>query len=253
MEGTGEFNGSGRLPLGVVLCGGESKRMGRDKGLLLENGRPWCRIAFDLLASLLPRVVVSIHPHQRSQYEAHFAPEQLVEDRYPRMGPLGGLLSVHDSFPQEDLAVLACDMIRMERGLYGRLLALAYGRGDMADEQDGSDGFAKREGRCSLLHASAIGDLEDLPGMISLDAALFVTRGGPEPLAAIYKRSFLGFLGEKRAKGELENYSLRRVLQGRGVLFLEVSGGEERALSNFNSPEEWKGGVRPEGFEPSTF
>ena len=47
--------------LGVVLCGGQSKRMGSDKGLLVKDGKPWAMCIADKLEKAALPVVVSIN------------------------------------------------------------------------------------------------------------------------------------------------------------------------------------------------
>jgi molybdopterin-guanine dinucleotide biosynthesis protein A len=100
--------------LGLVLCGGESKRMGRDKGLITQAGIPWAIIMGNLLSQQQLAVVYSIHPEQQTTYSSILPPELLVTDRTGRLGPLEGLLSVHEKFPHRDLLLLACDMPGMD-------------------------------------------------------------------------------------------------------------------------------------------
>lgn len=98
--------------LGVVLCGGLSSRMGRDKGLITENGVLWMVRAAETLSRFCREVAYSIHPRQREAYAQMVLPGLLVEDlpEFEDSGPLGGLLSVHKKNPDRDILLLACDM-----------------------------------------------------------------------------------------------------------------------------------------------
>jgi molybdopterin-guanine dinucleotide biosynthesis protein A len=109
--------------LGVVLCGGESRRMGRDKGLLEKDAVPWAvRMGGKLAPWRLP-VVYSIHDRQQAAYAAILSPELLIVDALELPGPLNGLFSVHRRYPNRDLLLLACDMQDLDeitiRGLIG--------------------------------------------------------------------------------------------------------------------------------------
>lgn len=108
--------------LGVVLCGGESRRMGRDKGLLQTDGQPWVlRMGEKLAMNQLP-VVYSINRKQVSSYATWLPPGQYVVDSDSGAGPLKGLLSVHQSFPDSDLLPVACDMQDLDSATIGRLI-----------------------------------------------------------------------------------------------------------------------------------
>jgi molybdenum cofactor guanylyltransferase len=108
--------------LGVVLCGGESRRMGRDKGLLDREGKPWAIRMAEKLAPWPIPVVWSINTKQRAAYAAILPSEQLIEDALDLPGPLDGLFSVHARFPDRDLLLLACDMPDLDGPAIGDLL-----------------------------------------------------------------------------------------------------------------------------------
>ena len=96
------------------MCGGQSKRMGTDKGLMpFENTCRAAYLAAKLEAVGLP-VVISINPGQVESYGLVFEPDQLVVDALAIGGPLNGLLSVHLHYPEDDLLLLACDMMNMQ-------------------------------------------------------------------------------------------------------------------------------------------
>lgn len=96
--------GTDRL-FGLVLAGGESRRMGRDKALLLRDGQTtFLQAAFDLLGRHCSQVFVSIQTGQRADMMLPSIP-----DLEPGLGPLGGImtaLAAHDT----PWLVLACDL-----------------------------------------------------------------------------------------------------------------------------------------------
>ena len=100
--------------LGVVLCGGESKRMGSDKGLSEKNGKTWVKIIAEKLVSLNIPVVVSINEQQSESYSRLFSPNELIVDNIDIHGPLKGLLSVHRVYSNKDILLMACDIIDMD-------------------------------------------------------------------------------------------------------------------------------------------
>lgn len=93
---------------GLVLAGGQSKRMGQDKALLRIDGETQLSRAVHLLTPLLDRVFVSTRVDQQDEPERRkFA--QIV-DRYEELGPLAGILSAMESWPDVGWLVLACDL-----------------------------------------------------------------------------------------------------------------------------------------------
>jgi molybdopterin-guanine dinucleotide biosynthesis protein A len=108
--------------LGVVLCGGQSRRMGRDKGLLLKDGIPWAQYVGQRLIGCT-QVFYSIQPRQRESYAAVFPANRLIIDALDIPGPLNGLLSAHLRMPGPDILLVACDMLDMDKKTLERLVA----------------------------------------------------------------------------------------------------------------------------------
>jgi len=93
---------------GLVLAGGESRRMGRDKALLVRDGKSQLAHIATLLAGITDRVYVSSRQEQQNDPErGRF--ENIV-DRYENIGPIAGILSAMDAHPQTDWLVVACDL-----------------------------------------------------------------------------------------------------------------------------------------------
>jgi len=110
--------------MGVVLCGGESRRMGRDKGLLQTDGQPWVlRMGEKLGKNQLP-VVYSINKKQVAGYATWLPAESAVVDSEPGAGPLKGLMSVHRKYPGSDLLPVACDMQDLDIDTIARLISV---------------------------------------------------------------------------------------------------------------------------------
>jgi len=96
--------------------------MGQDKGLLEKDGVPWARLMADKLTSRHLPVVFSVNASQTDAYELALPDARLVVDSLAVDGPLKGLLSVHEQFPDKDLLLLACDMIDMDAATIGILI-----------------------------------------------------------------------------------------------------------------------------------
>ena len=94
--------------LGLVLAGGKSRRMGRDKALLDHNGQSQLAFAVHLLDEHVDQVFVSTRAEQRGESERRqFA--QII-DHYEGIGPVAGILSAMDEHPHADWLVVACDL-----------------------------------------------------------------------------------------------------------------------------------------------
>ncbi len=118
-----EAAGPRERSLGVVLCGGHSRRMGSDKGALrLADGRTLVGRAADVLRGLTDAVVLASGRPPR--YPAEGLPE--IGDARPGAGPLAGLEAALAEASERGCvraAVVACDMPRVDARLVGALLA----------------------------------------------------------------------------------------------------------------------------------
>ena len=139
--------------MGVVLCGGESRRMGRDKGLLQTDGQPWVlRMGEKLAKNQLP-VVYSINKKQVAAYAAWLPPGLYVVDSGAGAGPLKGLLSVHRAYPDSDLLPVACDMQDLDADTIAGLIS-AWRKGGSDFYAYEVDGFLQPF--CAVYGASAL-------------------------------------------------------------------------------------------------
>ena len=101
------------IPLnGLVLAGGRSKRMGRDKAGLEYHGKPQVAHACDLLTDFCDDVLVSLREEQ--VHHAAFAGLNLLPDRFVGFGPIGGILTALIEEPEAAWLVLACDLPYMD-------------------------------------------------------------------------------------------------------------------------------------------
>ena len=111
---------SARPVYGLVLAGGKSRRMGRDKATLMRGEKSQLAYVVNLLEALLERVFVSTRPEQRDDTErSRFA--QIV-DRFDDMGPVAGILSAMEEYPDVDWVVVACDLPNIDEATVSYLL-----------------------------------------------------------------------------------------------------------------------------------
>lgn len=191
---------------GLVLCGGQSSRMGQDKGLKALGADSWVQHACQLLHTLTSSVVCSVNSNQAAVYafiQHQAGVDALVTDNeaLPVYGPLKGLLSAHQAFPQADWLVLACDMILMQ------VEALQHLRAQAA------------------LHPAAT-------------AFVYGSQQQAQPLCGIYTSSGLGALLYLVQNRGLKKSSMHQALAMLHTEYVEIPGHMQRCFTNCNTMEE---------------
>jgi len=91
---------------GVVLAGGESRRMGKNKALLEIEGRSLIERSLDVLNKVCREVLISSKDSEI--YDGLGCP--VILDRIKDKGPLGGLYSVLPAAKYDYVFIAACDM-----------------------------------------------------------------------------------------------------------------------------------------------
>lgn len=122
--------------IGIVLIGGKSTRMGRDKFLISYNRMPQYQYCEHLLRRHCEEVYFSIRPEQLPMIRDHLArrkrpigaaalERRFILDKESSIGPCAGIISAHRAHPLEDLFVLACDLPLLRRN-HMKALAISH-------------------------------------------------------------------------------------------------------------------------------
>ena len=166
---------------GLVLCGGESQRMGRDKAVLELRGRSLLEGAIAALEPLCQDVWLASGQSPRYLQLGRL---EILDRRVRGTGPLAaleaGLIALRARCERGWLLLLACDMPGAGVALFRELLAQA-----------------RRE---------------------ELDACGLSGERGPEPLAAIYSAALLESVSAALDAGEPKMTSPERFLARHGAL-----------------------------------
>jgi molybdopterin-guanine dinucleotide biosynthesis protein A len=147
---------------GLILAGGLSTRMRRDKAALTYQGQSQLDRAFHLAKRHLDNVFVSVRADQ--DHDPTRARYPLIIDSVAGEGPIVGIRSAHATFPKGAWLVLACDLPFLSDAVIETLL---------------------RE-RDPTTFATAYRSTHD---------------GRPEPLCAIWEPSAAAMLAEYQAGG----------------------------------------------------
>ena len=186
--------------LGIILCGGQSIRMGSDKGLLVYEAKTWAQTAFDKLSVINIPIKFSVNKKQQKVYEKVFANNVLIIDNAALNihGPLLGVLSAHLQHPDDDLFLLACDLPLMKTNLLKELFALY------------------RQNK-------------------KYDAYIFTNNEEQEPLCGIYTAAALQKISAMQQKSKLTRYSMKFVLSNLIVCEIALLENQKVYFRNFNA------------------
>jgi molybdopterin-guanine dinucleotide biosynthesis protein A len=183
---------------GLLLAGGRSSRMGRDKASIVVGGAglTQARRALELIRPLCEHTHLSLR-------EGQPVPEggegfRVLRDDHEAEGPLRGILTAFRAEPAAAWLVLACDLPFVTGSTLARLV-----RGHREDPQ-----------RAFVAYANPLD-------------------GQPEPLCAIYTPAALPVLQKHAACGI---FSPRRIMMEENTLLLDLPAGV--TLANINTPQD---------------
>ena len=140
---------------GLVLAGGESRRMGRDKAALEFHGQSQVDWAYALLERHCERVFVSVRPGQE-QDPARAAYPTIV-DRHQGVGPIAGIAAAQAEHPAAAWLVVACDLPFLGDATLDALLA-ARGPPPVTAFRSAHDGLP--EPLCAIYEPGTHTDIE---------------------------------------------------------------------------------------------
>nr|WP_255531100.1 NTP transferase domain-containing protein [Pontibacter sp. FD36] len=92
---------------GLVLAGGQSLRMGQDKGAMQWHGKEQRYYMADLMREMCQEVYISCRAEQETDLDANY---NTLPDTFTGLGPYGAILSAFREDPDAAWLVVACDL-----------------------------------------------------------------------------------------------------------------------------------------------
>ena len=137
---------------GAVLCGGASRRMGRDKATLLINGTAMASRVAAALAAAGCAPVVAIGGDVDGLRAIGI---EVQPDRYPGEGPVGGIVTALAWSPAERVVIAACDLPWLTADVVVAVIGAAGPKVAVAHT-------GERQPLCACWPASALASVEAL-------------------------------------------------------------------------------------------
>jgi molybdopterin-guanine dinucleotide biosynthesis protein A len=179
---------------GVIIAGGASRRLGRNKALERIGGKALIERVIDSLVPLTTEVLVVVARPEQAAALLLSPWVRVVSDRYPGRGSLGGIFSGLDASAEPWSLVVGCDMPFLKRELLRHLI----------EESSNVDAVVPRLG------------------------------GQPEPLHALYSKACLAPMEEMLRAGQLKIAPLFEAVRVRYVDEAAIDRVDPDHLSFFN-------------------
>ncbi|MBM3934770.1 MAG: molybdenum cofactor guanylyltransferase [SAR202 cluster bacterium] len=179
---------------GIVLAGGMSRRLGRNKALEPIGGEPLITRVIGRLSRVTDEIVVNVNDAERAAVLPLPKTTKVAVDIYPDSGSLGGIYTGLSAASGDWGIVVACDMPFLNLELFRRMVGL-------------------REG---------------------YDAVVPVLDGRPEPTHAVYSKRCLHFIEAKLKSNDLKIAKFFDGVRVRYVAQSEVEQIDPERLSFFN-------------------
>jgi molybdenum cofactor guanylyltransferase len=102
----------------IVLAGGQSSRMGREKGLVPLDGKPMIQWVLDAVHPLVSDIIIVANDAAYARFGY-----RVVGDDFSEIGPVGGLCTGLRNIRTDINFVLSCDIPLISTALLAHLLA----------------------------------------------------------------------------------------------------------------------------------
>jgi molybdopterin-guanine dinucleotide biosynthesis protein A len=179
---------------GIVLAGGQSRRLGRDKAVEPIGGQPLIRRVIDRISQVTEEVVVVVADQGRTLALPLEDWHRVVLDSYPGGGSLGGIFTGLAAARNQWAIAVACDMPFLNLKLLRRMLALRPGA----------------------------------------EAVVPMVEGRPEPTHALYSKTCLPFMEQYLRAGDLKISGFFHEVRVEYISEQEIAALDPGYLSFFN-------------------
>jgi molybdopterin-guanine dinucleotide biosynthesis protein A len=102
----------------IIMAGGDSRRMGQDKSMLLLGGQPVIKRIYDQIRPYFDQIKISTNAPEKHG----FLGAEVVSDKVRGQGPLMGIFSALEASANEVNLVVACDIPRVDIALVKRMI-----------------------------------------------------------------------------------------------------------------------------------
>ena len=100
----------------IILCGGQSRRMGQDKGSLIIKDKPMIKYILSTLNNEIDEAVIVLNDRNRiGEYQEFINPQdynykiKFIEDKIKNKGPISGIMTGLANISTDYAIVFPCD------------------------------------------------------------------------------------------------------------------------------------------------
>ena len=100
----------------IILCGGQSRRMGQDKGSMIINDKPMIKHILSTLDNEIDEAIIVLNDSERIDRYKTFIDSQdysyeikFVDDKIKNKGPISGILTGLEKISSDYAIVFPCD------------------------------------------------------------------------------------------------------------------------------------------------
>ncbi len=200
---------------GIILAGGASRRMGRDKAWMELGGKFLVERVADALRGVCTELLVVTNAAGFEKLDA-----RVVRDEFPNTGSLGGLYSGLRAAQNELAFAVACDMPFLNPALIQNLIALSSAYDMVIPSSDDGQGGNREENATLPMTAK---------------------KRKLHPLHAVYRKTCLTPIRDALERNDFRMISFHDAVRVRVVSLSEIEKFDPQHISlwNINTPEEF--------------